>query len=313
MGLEEEWAKKTVKSSWTEKYKPLKLDDMVLPTVEIRKVLQDFYDNSFVKGNILSYGKPGLGKTAVKDVFRFRIIKGPHDVFVLDRKIEDVDNLKRWLQYRPSTSKQKIVLIEEMDKLTKPAQTALKDGLMENHQHNCTFIATTNNPHAIDPALLTRFRTKINFVDLPEDKVFERLKFILQAEKVAFKEEELKAYTNMCLNKGMRELVNDIEQYSQSGEFKPNWNIESTVITTTKITNEDKVVSTSVQEETNRLVTKYNKSVLSLEETAKELSMSKKTLSRHIKSNPQDIPKYKEIGSGTKIFSIRVIAEYLTS
>ena len=208
--------------AWFEKYRPRELLDIVFPNDEIKNVIENFYNSGFIKGNILSYGPAGTGKTTLSEVLIHRIVKDKNDIFILGRKTEDVENLGRWLQQRPVGSNQKVVKIEEMDRLSSKAQVVLKDGLMEKYQHNTTFLATTNNPEKIDPALITRFNTRINFKELPPDEVLIRLKRILDIEKVSYNEDELKSFVEEHVKRGLRDLLNNAELASDSGNFQPN-------------------------------------------------------------------------------------------
>jgi len=159
--------------------------------------------------------------TSISEVMIHKIINNANDIFILGRKTEDVDNLKRWLQQRPVSSTQKVVKIEEMDRLSSQAQVVLKDGLMEKYQHNTTFLATTNSPEKIDPALITRFNTRINFGELPYDVIQKRLSFILDEEKIKYNQEQLLKFVNDYGKRGLRDLINNLELASTSGSFKP--------------------------------------------------------------------------------------------
>jgi len=207
--------------AWFEKYRPRAIEEMVFPNQGMHEILSGFYNDERVHGNILCYGPPGFGKTSLSEVLIHRIVKDRNDLFVLGRKTEDVDNLKRWLQQRPVGSNQKIVKIEEMDRLSTQAQIVLKDGLMEKYQHNASFLATTNSPEKIDPALLTRFNTKLNFEELVPDSIQPRLEYILNAENIQYDQEVLKKFTEDFAKRGLRDLINNLEIASSGGTLDP--------------------------------------------------------------------------------------------
>ncbi len=207
--------------AWFEKYRPRELKDIILPNETIKQTIELFYEQEFIRGNLLSYGPPGLGKTSLSEVMIHKIIKDRNDIFVLGRKIEEVENLKRWLQQRPVHSNQKIVKIEEIDTLSWQAKQALKDGLMEKYQHNTTFIATTNYAEKLEAALLTRFNTKINFSHLPTEALKEKIAFILREEQIHFEDKILENYIEKFHQRGLRDLINNAELASVSGTFKP--------------------------------------------------------------------------------------------
>lgn len=205
--------------AWYEKYRPKTIKEIILPNSDIRENIESFYNDSFIRGNVLSYGAAGFGKTSVSEILIHKIIKSREDLYILGRKTDDVEDLKRWLQQRPVHSKQKIVKVEEMDRLSSQAQIILKDGLMEKYQNNCAFLATTNNPEKIDPALLTRFNTKINFKELPAMEVQLRLMWILSQEKIQFEEKDLEKFVKQFLSRGMRDMINNLELASIGGTF----------------------------------------------------------------------------------------------
>jgi DNA polymerase III gamma/tau subunit len=205
--------------AWFEKYRPTVLEDIVFPNDNIQKVIKGFYDQEFINGNIISYGPPGFGKTTLSEVLIKKIVKDRNDIFILGRKTEDVDNLKRWLQQRPVASKQKIVKIEEMDRLSTQAQVVLKDGLMEKFQHNTSFLATTNSPEKIDPALITRFNTRINFGELPPEPIFTKFENILKQENIQYNSDDLLKFIKEFHKRGLRDLINNLELASINGIF----------------------------------------------------------------------------------------------
>jgi len=207
--------------AWFEKHRPVYLDDVVLPNDNIKETLVKFYEQSYIQGNIISYGPPGYGKTTLSEVMIHRIIKDRNDIFILGRKTEDVDNLKRWLLQKATQSNQKIVKIEEMDRLSIQAQIVLKDGLMEKYQDSVSFLATTNSPEKIDPALLTRFNIKLNFSELPTPKILTKLSDILTKESIQFKEEDLSNFVDSYKQRGLRDLINNLELASLTGTFTP--------------------------------------------------------------------------------------------
>ncbi len=228
--------------AWFEKYRPRELKDLIFPNENIKRTIEKFYNQGFIQGNILSHGAAGLGKTSLNEVLIHRIIKNPNDIFILERKItatsHTVDDLKRWLQHQP-IGKQKIVKIEEIDRLSREAVATLKDGMLEKHQHNTSFLATTNHLEKVDTALLTRFNTKINFEQLPLDEVRLKLKFILEAESIKYNEEDLKKYIDGYHRRGLRDLINNMELASISGSF----NLEALRSFSGSSENEDLIIS----------------------------------------------------------------------
>jgi len=295
-------------SAWSAKYRPKTFYEIVLiDDPNLRTKIKGFFDNAFIQGNLLCHGSPGRGKTALAEALIHTIVKDKRDIFILGRSVEDIERLKRWLRYAVGQSTQKIVKIEEMDKLSPQAQTLLKDGLMEKYQHSTAFVATTNHIDKIDPALISRFNTCIDFdLLLSSSDIYDRLDKILRQESIAFEKDTLKDYTEKFHHLGLRELINDIETASVSGRL----NLHRRDVTASR----EIPVSSSVEAETLRLAEKYNKSVLTLKEVATELGLSVRTLQRRINDPQKNTPKPLDMGSTrNKKFAIRSLVEYLAN
>lgn len=213
---------------WFEKYRPETIDDVVFesPTVELK--IREFITNGYIGGNIVSYGPGGTGKTTINKVLAWNIIKSEADLHILGRGVKDIEDLKAWLPEKAQGSKQKIVIAEEFDRLSKEAQRMLKDGLMERYMPKVAFLCTTNNIQGIDPALLQRFNIKLNFNAYNIDGVFNRCKKILEMEKATYNQDEVYHLVTAFENKGIRDLINNLEYGTINGEFKLS-NIDQTI------------------------------------------------------------------------------------
>ena len=218
----------TTYQAWFEKHRPRTIDDLIFPKVlngenkdpeYIKTIFKKFYDQEFIQGNVLSYGPGGFGKTSLNKILQGKIIKHPKDIFILGRKVEDVDKLLTWLKTSRVQSKQKLVIIEEIDRLSAQAQLVLKDGPLEKYQATTSFLATTNNPEKLDPALVTRFNLRLYFKDLDENQTFERMKKILESENIKYDEESLRSFIKIYIKRGLRELISNLEVNSVTGEF----------------------------------------------------------------------------------------------
>ena len=218
---------KTYKA-WFEKYRPKTVDELIFPKSlngeekdpsYIKDIFTKFYNDEFIRGNVLSYGPGGFGKTSLNKIMQSKLIKHPNDIFILDRKVDSVDKLKVWLQQKPAQSRQKIVIIEEMDRLSDQAQVVLKDGPLEKYQDRVSFLATTNNPEKLDPALVTRFNYRLHFKELDEEQTIRRMIKILTEEKINFNPDDVTNFVKNYLKRGLRELISNLEVNSVTGEF----------------------------------------------------------------------------------------------
>ena len=210
-----------IQKAWAEKYRPKTIDELIFPNEHIENVVRKWYNTGKITENALFYGKPGTGKSSLIKILVHDFIKNNHDVFLLGRKIEDIEKLGGWINSRPVASPMKIVVVEEIDRLSQAAFLGLKEKYMERFQGEVAFLGATNNFYKVDPAVRSRFNLKVNFDDLPVDKVVDKIKYILTNENVQFDEQQLQSFVEKNIRKGLRELLNLAQIASITGVFNP--------------------------------------------------------------------------------------------
>jgi len=199
--------------AWFEKYRPNTIDDMLFESEEQERLCRNIIEQG-PKGNILLYGPPGTGKTTFARIIIRTFIKSEHDIFKCSkRSVTEIDEVIKWIPRVPFQSPFKIVYIEEIDKLSREAQTTLKDGAMERNIVHTKFIATTNWVEKLDVALVSRFDTKLHFsgkYDKAKLKVF--LGKVLQNENAKYDEQKLEEFISRLGEKvDMRSLLSNLQ------------------------------------------------------------------------------------------------------
>lgn len=174
---------------WTEKYRPKKLSEVVGQynfTIDAESWVE--------KGNmpnVLLYGIAGVGKTAAGIALANDMLKEDKDnnFFEInasdDRRLETVRNQIKEIA---STKKIgdapfKIILLDEMDGMTRDAQNALKR-IMERYSDNCRFIITCNERWKIIHPLQSRC-ANYGFQRLQSRTMHKLLSDILEKEKIS--------------------------------------------------------------------------------------------------------------------------------
>lgn len=195
------------------KYQPTEVDSLIFDSIEHKQLVQKWIENKKIDGNVLMHGPAGLGKTATAELLIHNIIFAQNDLFRMkSRSVKEIDdNLRPFLTKRPVRSNQKIVYIEEMDKISSAASVALKEGLMEKYQDTTSFICCSNYYKKIDPPVLTRFTYKISFSGKNFEDIARRLGEILQSESAEYDSEQLLEYIKNHHSVGIRELINRLQ------------------------------------------------------------------------------------------------------
>ena len=183
---------------WVEKYRPKKLKDVVHQPDVIR-VLK----NSIKTGNLphlLFHGPPGTGKTSTilalaRELFGPKLLK--KRVFELNASSQRGINFVREDIFNFATSAvgavdprfpcppYKIVILDEVDAMTKEAQSALRK-IMEDASHITRFMFICNYINKIIDPIVSRC-TKFRFKPLPSTTSFRRLQYISHRETMILK------------------------------------------------------------------------------------------------------------------------------
>jgi DNA polymerase III delta prime subunit len=215
-----------VEKAWFEKYRAKDIDEYIFPNEEIKKFAKESYDNELIPGNVLFYGPPGVGKSNLAQILLKKIIKDTSDLFVLrERSVKEIDQVKIWMKKPAVKSKQKIVFAEEADRLLQSKQLIAElKTITEKYIPKVIFFFITNyisKFSSADSALLSRFTYKFFFNIPPQEKVVEKLKKILEEEKIKYDEKKLVEFVEQHKNLGIRDLINKIQLACLNGEFNP--------------------------------------------------------------------------------------------
>lgn len=206
---------------WVEKYRPSKLNDIVLDP--LNKVIIDNIVERNHFPNILLYGPPGTGKTTtiINLVNKFQEKHNQQNKgLMIHLNASDergIDIIRSQIhQFVNSNSLFhngiKFVILDEVDYMTKNAQQALKY-LLQGFNNNVRFCLICNYISRIDESLQMEFM-RIRFNQLPENDIIKFLEIISQKEELNIPIEKLKSIQRL-FKSDIRSMIN----YIQSNQY----------------------------------------------------------------------------------------------
>ena len=147
-----------MKQLWVEQYRPKDIEGYVFRDEAQRDQVKQWIKAGSIP-HLLFSGAAGIGKTTLAKILINALNIDEYDVLEInasrERGIDEVrDRITNFVSTMPFGTF-KIVLLDEADFLTPPAQASLR-GVMEEYSQTARFILTCNYPHKIIPALHSR-------------------------------------------------------------------------------------------------------------------------------------------------------------
>lgn len=188
---------------WVEKYRPRLLDDVVNQEGIIKRLKQFVKDKSMP--HLIFAGPAGTGKTTsalamVKEIYGRK--KAINTTF-LELNASDargIDVIRTYIKdfakaNPPSDISFKILILDEADNMTAPAQQALRR-TMEKYTRNCRMILICNYSNKIIPPIQSRC-VVFRFSSLSNEDIKSRVKFVANKEDIRVSPDGLNALVDV--------------------------------------------------------------------------------------------------------------------
>ncbi len=206
---------------WAERWRPSTIDECILPET-IKAQVKEMIATGNVP-HLLLFGSAGTGKTSL---IRALVHDADMEMLFINASLESgIDVIRtKVMQYSSSVSfesKQKVILFDEFDGLSRQAQEALR-GIIEEFK-NVRFFFTCNHKNRVIDAIISR-TTSIDFKVTPSDKpklsalFFKRILTILDTEKVSYDKKAVAELVNKHFP-DFRRTMNELQRYSAGGSI----------------------------------------------------------------------------------------------
>jgi replication factor C subunit 2/4 len=198
-----------------EKYRPQKLDDIIGNTNQII-----FFKKFIESGNIpnlLLNGEPGGGKTSAVIALAKEYLGDLFADYCMDLNASDergIDvvrsKIKIFSQRKSCCNKFKIIILDESDNMTNPAQLALKR-IMDQYDDTTRFFFTCNSIENIISSIQSKCKI-MYFGRIEQNDIIKRLDEICKLENLKIDKDALMGIIELSSNKmDVREMLNKIE------------------------------------------------------------------------------------------------------
>ncbi len=217
------------KKPWVEKYRPNNINDIVHHEFIIQNLKNSIKSNNLP--HMLFYGPSGIGKTStIVSLAKTLYGEENYKKKILELNASDErgikvirEKVKMFAQQSIKTStsssniqenqnlQYKIIILDEADTMTSDAQAALRC-IIEKYSNMTRFCLICNHVSKIIEPIASRC-AKFRFSNISEESIKDKLKVIIEKEKVNIDEDELDLLINLS-DGDLRKSINYLQYYN---------------------------------------------------------------------------------------------------
>ena len=243
-------------------YRPTDFDSVVGQD-HIVSTLRNIIKNNKIGHAYLFAGPRGTGKTSIAHIFAHTVNVGASGESVYDEMdileidaasnngVPEIRNIINNITYAPTKARYKVYIIDEVHMLTKAAFNALLKTLEEPPKH-AIFVLATTEPHKIPITIMSRVQ-RFNFKRIEEKTIEERLRFVLDKEKIGYEQTSLKLISKLAQG-GMRDALSIADQAAAFGDNEITFNAISQVFGVISTENQIKIINYAYSNQTSELM-----------------------------------------------------------
>jgi len=202
-----------MKNPFTEKYSAKNINELDLQDTLIFKII-NFIDNKSIP-NMILVGPPGSGKTSTLFTIAKQIYTDNYEDVVIkysasdNRGLEIINNnIIYFCKKKISDKKNKLVIMDEADTITKKAQNAINN-LIEEFGETTKFVFTCNDSTKIIESIQSRC-ILLYFPPILSQNIRKKLEIICSKKKIEYDKEGLDLLISNS-NGDIRAAINNLE------------------------------------------------------------------------------------------------------